>query len=113
MILRESELGPYLRKLPYRTALVTDVFFVCPTVVEEIELQQLDALIFEVEKRAVDAASIRAEEAQMTGDSGNETFRSTGCPVFLPVDPRSFSPCNRVIAARQRAVSACTLARNR
>ncbi len=74
-------------------------------VVEQVELKQLDALVFEIEKGAVDAAPIGTQKAERAGKAANFAFHSRRAPIALPVEPWGGAPLDcRCAAAAARCV---------
>src|SRR5258705_464866 len=67
MILRQAQLRPGFSESARRTLLAARVDFVGAAVVEQVEFEQLDTLIFEVEERAVEAAPVGAKKAERGG----------------------------------------------
>jgi hypothetical protein len=94
----QSQVRPDARRLE-GTALVAGVFFISPAVVEEIVFEQLDALVFEIQQSAIDAAVIGAEEFKLVGLTLDAGWHTAAGPVLRPVDPRSLAPRHRRFAA--------------
>ena len=68
-------------------------------VVEEIEFEQLHALVFKIQQRAVDAAAVGAEDIEAADDTGKLALFAARGPVQRPIDPRCFSPRDGGFAA--------------
>ena len=72
-------------------------------VVEQIELDQLHALVFEIDQRAVDAARVAveqmAQQRQPRPSACRSATRVARAPVVRPVDPGHAAPRDRALAA--------------
>src|SRR5687768_339196 len=72
-------------------------------VVEEIELEQLHALVFKIQQCAIDAAGVGAEDIKPAHDAGKSALFIARGPVLRPIEPRCFAPrhgCFTATAAR-------------
>ncbi len=65
MLFRQPQLRPNLGEMSRRRALATNIFLVSSAVIEQIEFEQLDALVFEIEQRTVDTAAVWTEKIQL------------------------------------------------
>ena len=83
-----------------------DVSPVGAVVIEEIELDQLDALVFEVEQRAGHAA----QYGKLAGEeAGREGRHVAGTPVLRPVDPGGHAELFGFVAAAAEGSVSSTL----
>src|SRR6266481_1952337 len=85
MFFRKPHLWPDLQRPTALAMVAVHVIAIRPTVVEQVELDELDALILEIEQRAVDAPAVRPEMADV---EQRTTFRTriTRSPVVRPID---------------------------
>src|SRR5258707_11963187 len=67
MILRQAQLRPGFGESARRTLLAARVGFIGAAVVEQVEFEQLDTLIFEIKERPVDTAPVGAKKAERGG----------------------------------------------
>ena len=89
---RQPHLGPRLDRGAVATILPGDVLLKRARVVEQVELDELDALVLEIDERAVDAAQILRRPERL----GLLVARS---PVVRPIDPRNVAKCDGLLAA--------------
>src|SRR5258705_5511146 len=99
MILRQAQLRPGFSESARRTLLAARVDFVGAAVVEQVEFEQLDTLIFEVEERAVEAAPVGAKKAERGGQASGAAPIAARGPISRPVEPWCVAPPNRRLAA--------------
>ena len=97
VVLRQPQLGPDLQGSPGHAVAPAHIVPVGAAAVEQVELDQLDALVLEIEERAVDAPAVRAEVGGPR--SGRAAARVPRRPVALPVEPGHAAPRHRPIAA--------------
>ena len=92
---------PHLRPHPQRGAAdavtTAHVDLIGTARVEQVELDELDALILQIEQGTVDASAVGAQVARQR--SRAQAARVTGRPVVLPVDPGEISRVHGPLAA--------------
>src|SRR6267143_1072394 len=93
---RQSHLAPYPQE---RAIGPLRVVRVRARVVEEIELEELDPLVFEVEQGPFDAAAIRIQLTDAPRGVLSSAERVAGSPVVLPVGPGAVSHGHRALPA--------------
>ena len=79
-------------------------------VVEQIELDELHALVFEVDQRTVDAALVAIENVRAHIAPLGFGFEVTRRPIIRPVDPGRIPLRSRLLAAPTQGVRLADLA---
>ena len=87
MALRQPHLFPGLHRWTGYAVSALEVVLVGSGIIEEVELDQLDALVLEVQERAVDPPAGRTEVPVLIVGTGGLAAGVTGCPVVRPVHP--------------------------
>ena len=89
---RQTHLRPAFDGRSVDAGVPGHILFVRPAVVEQVELDELDPLVFQIDERAVDAAQVLGRPERLRS--------SVGCaPVVRPVHPRHLTERDSSIAA--------------
>jgi len=96
MVGRQLHLAPNLHG---RALAPLEIILIRPAVVEKVELDELDAQVFEIEQRAFDAAPVGIQMADAPKSLRPAAADAGRGPVVLPVHPGKAAVSDRLLAA--------------
>src|ERR1019366_8201521 len=96
---RQTQWGPNLEDRTGHALAAGDILPVRLVVVEEIKLDELDALIFEIEERTIDATSGGTQMVGLLHELGGFGGGVAGAPVVGPIHPRRGPELHSQVAA--------------
>lgn len=80
-----------------------DVLFIRFVVIEEVELDQLDTLVFEIDEGAVDTPACGSEVVRLLDEDRTERGFIAGTPIVRPVEPGEEAELRSLLASAAKS----------